>query len=239
MARVSPDSGLGVLTESESLGGDSLSAVNVEDLSSDEDSQPALDARELQTILEGLNQYSGWRVFPDMLAKLMSAAVKALQRGSECVSQATFKPCLDPCLASLTPFEAADSVQWPHLLTADSERFKVGLANRPADCRTSQQRVLLQKLIHEAIPQTFERCLEDPTVRRWQHSTQLYILNACMSLASLAVQQLEVSLHLICYVHSNRLSPRTQRHAQCRQTLSDTRTLCNTPSSPRQWWCLR
>ena len=93
MTRVSPDSGLGVLTESESLGGDSFSAVNVEDLSSDEDSQPALDTRALQTVLEGLNQYSGWRVFPDMLAKLMTAAVKVLQRGSECVSEASLKPC--------------------------------------------------------------------------------------------------------------------------------------------------
>ena len=77
------DSGFGGLTESESMGAESFSAVNVEESSSEEESQPFLDPRQLQSVLEGLNQYSGWRVYPELLVKLMTAGVKVLRRGNE------------------------------------------------------------------------------------------------------------------------------------------------------------
>ena len=93
MIRGSLDSCADGLTGSESLGGES-SVLHGEATSSDEESQPHLDDRGLRTILEGLNQYSGWRVYPEILARLMTAAVRLLRRGNEYVLPGSAAPWL-------------------------------------------------------------------------------------------------------------------------------------------------
>ena len=60
--------------------------------------------------------------------------------------------------------------------------------------RGSQQRTHLRKLIHEAIPSTFEKCLEERAVKNWQPSVHQDILLACLALASLVTERMQVSV---------------------------------------------
>ena len=59
-----------------------------EDLSSEEDAPVKLDSHQLAKVLEDLNQFSGWQVYPAAVAELVTSAVKLLRRGPECVPTA-------------------------------------------------------------------------------------------------------------------------------------------------------
>ena len=52
---------------------------------------------------------------------------------------------------------------------------------------------MINKLIREAIPSSFEKCVEDPCQARWMDSVQVDILVAAMHLVGLTVQRLQVS----------------------------------------------
>ena len=79
MAHSDPDSALAA-TET-----DSNSALrSLDDLSSDEEPWPAQsDAAELAKVLDGLHSYTGWRVWPEALGKLINIVVKQLRRGAQ------------------------------------------------------------------------------------------------------------------------------------------------------------
>lgn len=52
---------------------------------------------------------------------------------------------------------------------------------------------MISKLIREAIPSSFEKCIEDPCQGRWQDSVQIDIFVAAMQLIDLVIQRLQVN----------------------------------------------
>ena len=51
---------------------------------------------------------------------------------------------------------------------------------------------MISRLIREAIPSSFEKCVEDPCQTRWSDAVQMDIYYAAMHLIDLIIQRLEV-----------------------------------------------
>lgn len=51
---------------------------------------------------------------------------------------------------------------------------------------------MMKRVLREALPQAFSKCLDDSAVLNWQRDTQVEIFGALLALAELAVQQLKV-----------------------------------------------
>ncbi|KAK9798582.1 hypothetical protein WJX73_003480 [Symbiochloris irregularis] len=106
---------------------------------------PVFPNRDFTQLMDGLNKYPAWTVYPDSLGKCIASTTAILRQG-----------------------------------------FRV----------TTLERNLITKLIREAVPSAFEKCVEESCQSRWPENIQIDILVAGMQLLDLVIQRLQDMLAL-------------------------------------------